>query len=195
MLEVAAVVVSPLFIALMNDQVAALIANGISGSRHPFQSKRIETVRYRKCRYRQDKVKVCRPERLLADMDAWVRNVRISMFAIDEAHRISQWGLDFRPDCLPAYGGRGTFPGIPVMALTATADRLTRDDIVKQLGLVNPAALDRLVQPPQSVAQGDTERRQKQKVAVITEMLRKISQRFRNSVHARARVPKRRARL
>ncbi len=173
MLEGCVVVVSPL-IALMNDQVAALIANGIPAAAiHSNQSETENRTILENAATGKIRLLYVSPERLLADMDAWVRNVRISMFAIDEAHCISQWGHDFRPDYTRLSVVKERFPGIPVMALTATADRLTRDDIVKQLGLVNPLRWTGSFNRPNLSLKVIQSGGKKQKVAVITEMLRK----------------------
>ncbi len=173
MLDGCVVVVSPL-IALMNDQVAALIANGIPAAAiHSNQSETENRTILENAATGKIRLLYVSPERLLADMDAWVRNMRISMFAIDEAHCISQWGHDFRPDYTRLSVVKERFSGIPVMALTATADRLTRDDIVKQLGLVNPLRWTGSFNRPNLSLKVIQSGGKKQKVAVITEMLRK----------------------
>ncbi len=167
------VVVSPL-IALMDDQVTALISNGIPAAAiHSNQSESDNRTVLDKAASGMIRLLYVSPERLLTDMDTWVRNVRISMFAVDEAHCISQWGHDFRPDYTRLSVLKERFPHIPVMALTATADRLTRDDITGQLGLVNPLRWTGSFNRPNlslRVAQGASK---KQKVAVITGLLRK----------------------
>ena len=78
------------------------------------------------------------PERLLTEIDRWSRDLNIALFAIDEAHCISQWGHDFRPGYTQLRRIKEVYPDVPVMALTATADRLTRDDIATQLTLRDP---------------------------------------------------------
>jgi ATP-dependent DNA helicase RecQ len=78
------------------------------------------------------------PERLMSDMPQWSKQMKISLFAIDEAHCISQWGHDFRPVYTSLATIREQFAHVPIMALTATADRLTRDDIATQLHLNEP---------------------------------------------------------
>ncbi len=132
------VVVSPL-IALMEDQVTALIANGIPAA--ALNSNRDE-MRNREAIDAaiagRIKLLYVSPERLVADMDVWLDRLNICMFAIDEAHCISQWGHDFRPVYTQLKAIKERFPDVPVMALTASADRVTRDDIARQLGLRNP---------------------------------------------------------
>ena len=133
-----AVVVSPL-IALMNDQVMALQANGIpaaavhSNNTETYNREVMEGVFAGKI-----KLLYISPERLMTDMDRWSSDMAISLFAIDEAHCISQWGHDFRPVYTSLSAIKERRPDVPVVALTATADRLTRDDIVAQLRLRDP---------------------------------------------------------
>ena len=127
------IVVSPL-LALMKDQVDALQANGIpaaainSTQSDAFNREIIEEVYA--CHI---KLLYISPERLLAELDTWSADMKISLIAIDEAHCISQWGHDFRPEYTRLSQLKQRFSGVPIMALTATADRLTREDIVKQL--------------------------------------------------------------
>jgi len=132
-----AVVVSPL-ISLMKDQVETLRANGIEAealnSGNEFNA---DTIIRRKCVDGTLKLLYVSPERLLAEMGYLLRQIKISMFAIDEAHCISQWGHDFRPEYTQLGVLHREFPHVPIMALTATADKVTRSDIVRQLGLLD----------------------------------------------------------
>lgn len=133
-----AIVVSPL-IALMEDQTAALLANGIPAA--AIHSGRNETDNRSAAQAAVRgllKVIYVSPERLLADIDTWISRVKVALVAIDEAHCISQWGHDFRPVYTQLAPIKERFPGVPVMALTATADRDTRSDIIRQLNLDNP---------------------------------------------------------
>ena len=133
-----AIVVSPL-IALMNDQVAALQANGIPAM--AIHSNRLEGENVRALQLAAEgKIKILyiSPERLMLDIDRIEVSIDVSLIAIDEAHCISQWGHDFRPVYKQLIAVKERFKGKPVMALTATADRLTRLDISQSLGLDDP---------------------------------------------------------
>lgn len=132
------VVVSPL-IALMKDQVAALTSIGIpAASINSLQSETENAEILSRLATGKIKLLYISPERLELEMPRWNRSLPIGLFAIDEAHCISQWGHDFRPSYCRLTCLKELFPHVPVMALTATADRITRDDIAVQLGLVTP---------------------------------------------------------
>lgn len=132
------IVVSPL-ISLMQDQVEALKANGIEAealnSSHDLD---IDTTIRRRVVSGDVKILYMSPERLMTEIPFLLSQMRISLIAIDEAHCISQWGHDFRPEYSQLGDIRQRFPDVPIMALTATADRITRLDIIKQLRLNNP---------------------------------------------------------
>ena len=121
-----AIIISPL-ISLMKDQVEALRANGIEAEAlNSGNDMNADTIIRRKCLSGQLKLLYISPEKLLSETDYLLKHIRISLFAIDEAHCISQWGHDFRPEYTQLGTLREQFPKVPVMALTATADKITR---------------------------------------------------------------------
>ena len=138
MLEGVAIVVSPL-ISLMKDQVDALQANGIAAeamnSNNDEYANRI--IRER-CQRGEIKILYISPERLMGEISWLQQYVHVSMFAIDEAHCVSQWGHDFRPEYMQLGTLKDSFPHIPILALTATADKITKADILEQLRLSEP---------------------------------------------------------
>ena len=134
----ATVVVSPL-ISLMKDQVEALQAAGIAACALNSGQTAAENERLRRdCLAGKIKLIYMSPETLLAEQPYLLRQIKLSMIAVDEAHCVSQWGHDFRPEYTQLGILREKFPGVPVMALTATADKVTRQDILAQLKLDNP---------------------------------------------------------
>jgi ATP-dependent DNA helicase RecQ len=130
------VVVSPL-ISLMKDQVDALQANGVSAE---FYNSSLGPAAARRILARLhagelDLLYVA-PETLMSDAFlARLGGIELALFAVDEAHCVSQWGHDFRPEYAGLGALRGRFPGVPWVALTATADPQTREDIIRVLGL------------------------------------------------------------
>ena len=133
-----AIVISPL-ISLMKDQVESLQANGIIA--RALNSSNDETVNANlrfECMQGRVKLLYISPERLLSELNFLLKDIRVSLFAIDEAHCISQWGHDFRPEYTQLKVLRQQFPNVPIVALTATADKITRQDIVQQLAMRNP---------------------------------------------------------
>ena len=173
MLDGCAIVVSPL-IALMEDQTAALVANGIPAA--AIHSGRYEsdnrTAIEAACAGRI-KLLYISPERLMADIDLWPKKCPVSLIAIDEAHCISQWGHDFRPVYTQLSALRTQFPGVPMMALTATADRLTRDDIAAQLGLRDPMRWIGSFDRPNLSLEVRRNASKKDKVACVSSLIRR----------------------
>lgn len=136
--EGTAIVVSPL-ISLMKDQVETLCANGISAGALNSSNDETENAALRRaCMAGRLKLLYISPEKLLTEANYLLRDMHISLFAIDEAHCISQWGHDFRPEYAQMGILHQLFPQVPVIALTATADKITREDIIKQLHLNHP---------------------------------------------------------
>ncbi|MGN0229981.1 MAG: DNA helicase RecQ [Muribaculaceae bacterium] len=138
MLEGVALVVSPL-ISLMKDQVDALQANGVNAealnsSNDEYTNREI----FDRCSRGEIKILYISPERLMAEIARIRNSVKVSMIAIDEAHCVSQWGHDFRPEYTQLGVLTEYFPHVPILALTATADKITKGDIVEQLRLRNP---------------------------------------------------------
>ncbi|RYU89405.1 DNA helicase RecQ [Mucilaginibacter terrigena] len=136
------IVISPL-IALMKDQVDSLNLTGIpaaflNSSQSPDEQKDIAI----QLKNNEIRLLYVAPERLFGTdnrMMAFLKTLNVVQIAIDEAHCISQWGHDFRPEYLMLAGLKNEFPNVPVIALTATADKLTQKDILEKLNLHQPA--------------------------------------------------------
>ena len=130
-----AVIVSPL-ISLMKDQMEALKANGIAAealNSSNDEGKNRDIIN--RCLEGKVKLLYTSPERLVSGMMHLLQKTNVSLFAIDEAHCISSWGHDFRPEYTQLRLLRELFPSVPIMALTATADKITKQDILKQLNI------------------------------------------------------------
>jgi len=133
------IVVSPL-IALMNDQVTALLLSGVKvAAFHSNMTRNEQAQVEQKLRQGEIKLLYVSPERINAPGFAdFLQTLNISLFAIDEAHCVSVWGNDFRPDYVLLNKIRDRFTHVPFIALTATADAATQNDICRQLHLKNP---------------------------------------------------------
>ncbi|HEK20663.1 MAG TPA: DNA helicase RecQ [Bacteroidetes bacterium] len=136
------IVISPL-IALMKDQVDSLNLSGIPAAYlNSSQSAEEQKDIAIQLQNNQLRLLYIAPERLFAPdyrMMTFLKTLPVVQFAIDEAHCISQWGHDFRPEYLMLAGLKREFPGVPVIALTATADKLTQKDILEKLNLQQPS--------------------------------------------------------
>ena len=132
--EGTSVIISPL-LSLMKDQVDALNASGIAAAALNSSNSESENIDIRR-QAESGKLKILyiSPERLQREIP-WLQRINIPLFAIDEAHCISQWGHDFRPEYTQLGCLHQKFPAATIMALTATADKLTKQDIIHQLGL------------------------------------------------------------
>ena len=132
------IVVSPL-IALMKDQVDALVLSGVNAAfLNSTQSSGEQAFIMQQLQRNELKLLYVAPERLVGeDMQFlhFLKGLTVSLFAIDEAHCISQWGHDFRPEYRVLRELKQVFPAVPLIALTATADSLTKNDIIQQLHL------------------------------------------------------------
>jgi ATP-dependent DNA helicase RecQ len=169
------VVISPL-IALMKDQVDALHANGIKAAfLNSTLSQQEQNTVIAAVRNKEIKLLYLAPERLMSNNMQFMNflaTVQCSLFAIDEAHCISQWGHDFRPEYLGLAALKQRFPQVPVIALTASADVITQKDIVDKLQLSNPeifissfnrANISYYIQPKQKVFEQITQYLQEHK--------------------------------
>lgn len=173
MMEGCALVVSPL-IALMDDQCEALVANGIPAAAIHSNSPESRNTKVIEAAF-QGKIKLLyiSPERLLSDLDLWISSLPVNLIAVDEAHCISQWGHDFRPVYTQLSVLKQRFPNVPVLALTATADRLTREDIAKLLDLKNPLKWVGSFDRPNLSIRVVNGASKKEKLAEIFSMIRK----------------------
>lgn len=134
MMEGVAIVISPL-ISLMKDQVDALRANGIAAGLINSTIPRTEIAEVmERVKMGELKILYVAPERFaVPGFENFLRTLKLSLIAVDEAHCISEWGHDFRPDYRNLRSLRSNFPTVPLIALTATATKKVREDIAKQL--------------------------------------------------------------
>ena len=135
MMDGMAVIVSPL-ISLMKDQVEGLRMNGITAEAlNSSNEERYNHDIINRCLDGKVKMLYISPERLVGGVLTILQDMKVSLFAIDEAHCISGWGHDFRPEYTQLGQLKQLFPHVPIMALTATADKITKEDILGQLNI------------------------------------------------------------
>lgn len=167
------VVITPL-IALMQDQVEQLKQKGIAAvAIHSGLSHQAIDILLDNCIYGQQQFLYLSPERLQTELfQARFKKMNVNLIAVDEAHCISQWGYDFRPPYLRIAELREVKPNVPIIALTASATRVVKEDIIAKLQLKSPAVFQiSFARENISLVVRETETKEKK----LLEILRKVS--------------------